>query len=229
MAEKTSDHAKELERRLPLNRDRILVAAAEIADERGVAAVTMRKVASRLGVEAMSLYNHVANKDDILDGMVDLVVEQVDVPADADHWREAMRRRAISAREVFGRHPWTPALLDSRESSGPTRLRYLDSILGTLVRAGFSMDGAARAFSLLDSYIYGFGIQQMSFSADDGASTEQMAEAILAYIPAEEYPYLHRMASHAMEVGYDVEADFDFGLEIILDGLERILSESLSD
>lgn len=230
MAKKTSDPAKELERRLPLNRDRILVAAAEIADERGVAAVTMREVASRLGVEAMSLYNHVANKDDILDGMVDLVVEQLDVPADADHWREAMRRRAISAREVFGRHPWAPALLDSRESSGPTRLRYLDSILGTLVRAGFSMDGAARAFSLLDSYIYGFGIQQMNFSAgDDGASTEEMAEAILAYIPAEEYPYLHRMASHAMEVGYDAEADFEFGLEIILDGLGRILDESLSD
>jgi len=229
MAEKTSDHAKELERRLPLNRDRILVAAAEIADERGVAAVTMRKVASRLGMEAMSLYNHVANKDDILDGMVDLVVEQVDVPADADHWREAMRHRAISAREVFGRHPWAPALLDSRESSGPARLRYLDSILGTLVRAGFSMDGAARAFSLLDSYIYGFGIQQMSFSADDGASTEEMAEAILAHIPAEEYPYLHRMASHAMEVGYDAEADFEFGLEIILDGLERILDGHVSE
>ncbi|MDA3936709.1 MAG: TetR/AcrR family transcriptional regulator C-terminal domain-containing protein [Actinomycetota bacterium] len=229
MAEKTSDHAKELERRLPLNRDRILVAAVEIADERGVAAVTMREVASRLGVEAMSLYNHVANKDDILDGMVDLVVEQFAVPADADYWREAMRRRAISARDVFGCHPWAPALLDSRESSGPTRLRYLDSILGTLVRAGFSMDGAARAFSLLDSYIYGFGIQQMSFLADDGASTEEMAEAILAYIPAEEYPYLHRMASHAMEVGYDAEADFEFGLEIILDGLERILDESLSD
>ncbi|MBU4555831.1 MAG: TetR/AcrR family transcriptional regulator, partial [Actinobacteria bacterium] len=215
--------------RPPLNRDRVLVAAVEIADERGLAAVTMREVASRLGVEAMSLYNHVANKDDILDGMIDLVVEQIDVPADADHWHEAMRRRAISAREVFTRHPWASALLDSRESSGPTRLRYLDSILGALMRAGFSVDGAARAFSLLDSYIYGFGIQQMNFSADEGASTEEMAEAILAYIPAEEYPYLHTMASHAMEVGYDVDSDFEFGLEIILDGLERILGESLLD
>ena len=229
MAEKTSDHAKELGSRLPLTRDRILIAAAEIADERGVAAVTMREVASRLGVKAMSLYNHVANKDDVLDGMVDLVIEQLDVPAGADHWREAMRRRAISAREVFGRHPWAPALLDSRTSSGPTRLRYFDSILCTLLRAGFSMGGAGSAFSLLDSYIYGFGIQQMNFSADDGASTEEMAEAILAYTPAEEYPYLHRMASHAMEVGYDAEADFEFGLQIILDGLERILDESLSD
>lgn len=229
MAEKKPGGSGQRGSRLPLSRDRILVTATEIADERGVAAVTMREVGSRLGVEAMSLYNHVANKDDILDGMVDLVVGQLDIPADAGDWREAMRRRAISARDVFDRHPWVPALLDSRESSGPTRLRYLDSILGALVRAGFSIDGAQRAFSLLDSYIYGFGIQQVNFSAEDGASTEEMAEAILAYIPAEEYPYLHRMASHAMKVGYDADADFAFGLEIILDGLERVLDESLSD
>ncbi len=210
--------------RTPLSRDRILATAAEIADERGVGAVTMREVAARLGVEAMSLYNHVANKDDILDGMVDLVVEKLDAPTEADDWREAMRRRAISAHEVFGRHPWAPALLDSRESSGPVRLHYFDSILGTLVRAGFSLDGAARAFSLLDSYIYGFGIQQFNMSPGDGASSEEMAEALLTYIPAEEYPYLHRMASHAMHSGYDPDADFEFGLEIILDGLQRILA-----
>ena len=114
-------------------------------------------------------------------------------------------------------------LLDSRESSGPSRLRYLDWVLGTLMQAGFSIDDAARAFSLLDSYIYGFGIEQFNFSAESDAPPEERAEAILASIPAEEYPYLHRMASHAMQVGYDAEADFDFGLEIILDGLERVL------
>lgn len=215
--------------RSPLSRDRILTTAVEIADERGVVAVTMREVASRLGVEAMSLYNHVANKGEILGGMVDLVVAQLDLPTDVTDWREAMRRRAVSAHQVFGCHPWLPMLLDSNGSSGPTTLRYYDWTLGILARAGFSMDGAARAFSLLDSYIYGFGIQQMNFSADEGASTEEMAEAILAYIPAEEYPYLHTMASHAMEVGYDVDSDFEFGLEIILDGLERILGESLSE
>lgn len=214
--------------RPPLTRDRVLAAAVEIADERGVGAVTMREVASRLGVEAMSLYNHVANKDDILDGMVDVVIEQVDLPAAVEQWREAMRRRAVSAHEVFGRHPWAPMLIDSRESSGPSRLRYFDWVLGTLMKAGFSMDGAARAFSLLDSYVYGFGIQQFNVSAAGDASTEEMAEAILAYIPPEEYPYLHRLASHAMESGWDAEADFGFGLEIILDGLERILDESQS-
>jgi len=226
MAKKTRESADRPSPRLPLNRDRILAAAVDIADERGVGAVTMREVASRLGVEAMSLYNHVANKDEILDGMADLVAEQFDLPEDVDDWREAMRRRAVSAHEVFGRHAWAPMLFDSRESLGPSRLRYFDWVLGQLTRAGFSIDEAARAFSVLDSYIYGFGIQQFNFSADSDVSTEEMAEAILAYIPAETYPYLHRMASHAMQVGYDAEADFDFGLEIVLDGLERILDES---
>lgn len=214
--------------RPPLNRDRILIAAVEIADERGLGAVTMRELASRLRVEAMSLYNHVANKDDILDGMVDLVIEEFDLPADVDGWREAMRRRAVSARRVFGLHPWAPMLLDSRESSGPSRLRYYDWVLGTLVQAGFSMERASRAFSVLDSYIYGFGIQQMNFSGSGDHAPEEMAEAILASIPAEEYPYLHQMASLAMQMGYDEEADFAFGLEIILDGLERVLGESES-
>jgi AcrR family transcriptional regulator len=229
MAKKTRKDAEEPRSRIPLNRDRILAAAVEIADERGVGAVTMREVASTLGVEAMSLYNHVANKDDILDGMVDLVVQQVDLPEDVDDWREAMRRRAVSAHEVFGRHPWAPLLLDSRESSGPAGLRYFDWVLGTLLRAGFSMDDAPRVFSLLDSYIYGFGIQQFNFSAGSDTSPEERAEAILAFIPPEQYPYLHRMASHAMQVGYDAEADFEFGLGIILDGLERIQNESRSD
>jgi AcrR family transcriptional regulator len=226
MAKKNRASADQSGSRLPLNRDRILAAAVEIADERGVGAVTMREVASRLRVEAMSLYNHVANKDEILDGMAELVAEQFDLPEDVDHWREAMRRRAVSAHEVFARHPWAPVLFDSRESSGPARLHYFDWVLGKLMTAGFSVDSAARAFSLLDSYIYGFGIQRFNLSADSDVSTEEMAEAILAYIPAETYPYLHRMASHAMQAGYDAEADFDFGLEIVLDGLERILDES---
>lgn len=215
-----------LKSRPPLNRERILLAAVEIADEHGVDAVTMREVASKLGVKAMSLYNHVANKDDILDGMADLVVAQLDLPADVDQWREAMRRRAISAHRVFDRHPWVPRLLDSNKSDGPATLRYFDWTLGILAGAGFSMDGALRAFSLLDSYIYGFGIQELNFSAGSDLSPEERAEALIEFLPAEKYPHLHRMASHAMQVGYDAEADFAFGLEIILDGLARILDES---
>lgn len=209
----------------PLTRSRVLNAAIDIADERGVGAVTMREVASRLGVKAMSLYNHVTNKDDILDGMVDLVIEQLDLPDDAEDWRDAMRRRAISAHEVFGRHPWLPVLLDSRQSSGPARLRYYDWVLGQLLGAGFSIEQAARAFSLLDSYVYGFGIQQFNMSPEGDASPEEMAEAVLAVIPAEVYPHLNRMASHAMRTGYDAEQDFVFGIDLILDGLQRVLED----
>ncbi len=208
--------------RIPLNRDRIVAAAVEIADERGVGAVTMRAVAAKLGVEAMSLYNHVANKEDILDGMVDMVVGQIDLPPDAGSWREAMRRRAVSARRIFGRHPWVPAILDSRESIGPSGMRYFDWVLGTLIEAGFPLDDAAHAFSLLDSYIYGFGIQKANFTPPGDVSPEELAKAVSGHLPVGEYPYLHRMVARAIREGYDAEADFDHGLGIILDGLERI-------
>lgn len=211
---------------VPLSRDRILAAAVRIADEHGIGAVTIRRVAARLGAKPMSLYNHVADKGDILDGMVDRVIEQVDLSDTGADWQEAMRRRAVSARQVFRRHPWAPSLLDSRTSSGPSRLRYLNQVLGTLVRAGFALDHAARAFSLLDSYVYGFGIQQVNFTEGSTLPPEQRAEALLAAIPAETFPYLHRMASHATVASYDAEADFAFGLDIILDGLARTLGPS---
>ena len=227
MGESTRGSGKSNKTPLPLNRIRVLAAAVELADERGIAAVTMREVASRLGVEAMSLYNHIANKDDLLDGMVDLVVEQIDLPSNIVGWREAMRCRAISAHQVFGRHSWAPQLLDSRTTSGPSRMLYLNWVLGTLVDAGFSLESASRAFSLLDSYIYGFGMQQFNMAAAGDDPPEAMAEQILAAIPAEQYPYLHRMAVHSMESGYDAEADFEFGLELILDGLEARASAGL--
>ena len=226
MAKETKGGKVEHRLRQPLNRHRILSAAVEIADERGVNAVTMREVASRLNVEAMSLYNHVANKEDILDGMVDLVIEQFDLPDNVTDWREGMRRRALSAHTIFGLHPWTQPLLDSRKSSGPSRLRYYEWVLGTLMKAGFSVTGAGRAFSLLDSYIYGFSLQQANMSAGSDDPAEQMAEAILASIPQETYPNLHRMVIHSMQAGYDPEVDFAFGLDMILDGLERMLRES---
>ena len=217
-----ADHPKRTRHRAALNRDRIVATAVRIANERGVAAVTMRALAARLGVEAMSLYNHVAGKDDILDGMVDRVIEQVELPDVAD-WREAMRRRAVSARRAFRHHPWAPALLDSRTSSGPARLRYFDWVLGRLVDAGFTIEGALRAFSLIDSYVYGFGIQQLHTAQRPPAPPDPRAEAMLAAFPADRYPYLHRVASHATATGYDPEADFAHGLDVILDGLARTL------
>ena len=202
----------------------MLSAAVVLADEDGIESLTMRELGLRLGVEAMSLYNHVANKDDILDGMVDLVVSEIDLPSDAADWKEAMRRRAISARSVFSLHPWASALVDSRESSGPARLRYLDWVVGTLRRAGFTLETAVRAFSLLDSYIYGFGRQQLNMSAGGDMKPEEMTEAFLRAIPADQYPHLRELVvDHAMATSYDEGADFEFGLDLILDGLERLL------
>lgn len=212
------------EPRTPLNRERVLRAAVALADDDGIESLTMRELGLRLGVEAMSLYNHVANKDDILDGIVDLVVSEIDLPSATVDWKEAMRGRAISAQEVFSRHPWVSGLIDSRESSGPARLRYFDWMIGTLRRAGFTLEMAARALSVLDSYIYGFGRQQLNMSAGGDYKPEEMAEAFLGAIPADEYPYLREMVvEYAMNSGYDAGADFEFGLNLILDGLQRLL------
>jgi AcrR family transcriptional regulator len=214
------------ESRVPLSRDRVLRAAISLADEKGLEALTMRELGLRLGVEAMSLYNHVANKDDILDGMVDLVVEEIVLPSNESDWKEAMRQRATSAREVFSGHAWASALIDSRPSSGPARLHYFDWVIGTLRRAGFSLEIASRAFSIVDSYIYGFGRQQINFEADGSLDAEEMAEAFLSAIPADEYPYLREMTEYAMTAGYDDTADFEFGLNLIIDGLQRLLDET---
>jgi AcrR family transcriptional regulator len=212
--------------RPPLTRERVLRAALDLADEGGIDALTMRELGRRLGVEAMSLYNHVENKDDVLDGMLDLVVGEIDLPSGEIGWREAMRRRAVSAREAYARHPWASVLIDTRESSGPARMRYFDWVIGTLRRAGFSVDLALRAFSALDSYIYGFGRQQLNISAGDGDPRE-MAEAFLSAIPAGEFPYLREVITeHALTVEYDEAADFAFGLGLILDGLERALASA---
>ena len=214
---------------MPLSRERVLRAAVLLADENGLESLTMRELGLRLGVEAMSLYNHVANKDDLLDGMVDLVVSEIELPTETVDWREAMRRRAISAQSVFSGHPWASGLIDSRESSGPARLRYFDWVVGTLRRAGFTLEMTVRAFSLLDSYIYGFGRQQLNTSAGRDLEPEEMAEAFLRAIPADEYPYLREMVvEHAMKSGYDESADFDFGLSLILDGLQRLLDRATS-
>lgn len=195
----------------------------DLADESGIDSVTMRELGRRLGVEAASLYNHVRGKDDLLDGVVDLVVAEIDLPSIDVDWKRAMRRRAVSAREVFARHPWAAELIDSRGRSGPSSLSYADRVLGVLLHAGFSPTLAANAFLSLDSYIYGFERQRSNISpADDEASTE-VAEEVLAAIPQGAYPSLARVAMEYSTKPYDDEAAFDFGLGLILDGLERLL------
>jgi AcrR family transcriptional regulator len=209
--------------RASLTRERVLHVALAIADENGIESLSMRLLGGRLGVEAMSLYNHVANKDDILDGIVDLVVEEIGIPSVIADWRFAMKERAVSARLAFKNHPWASALMDSRVSSGPARLRYFDTMIGTLHGAGFSLELAARAFSVLDCYIYGFARQCLNMASSDEKVDEKQAEAFRDAMPDEAYPYLAQMAELTMKKGYDEDADFEFGLNLILDGLERIL------
>ena len=227
MARRSTRPTPGSEPRPPLTRERVLRAALDLADERGIDALSMRRLGRRLGVEAMSLYNHVDNKEDLLDGIVDLVVSEIDLPSGDVDWREAMRRRAVSAREAFARHPWASALVDSRENSGPERLCYLEWMIGTLRRAGFSVEMALRAISAIDSYVYGFGRQQLNMVAGEGDATpEEMAEAFLAAIPADAFPYLSEVTKHQLQVGYDDSADFEFGLGLVLDGLERLLEQT---
>lgn len=195
----------------------------ELADESSIESLTMRELGRRLGVEAASLYNHVDGKDDLLDAMVDLVVGEIDWPSEGADWKEAMRRRAISARAALSRHPWASGLIDSRERIGPARLSYIDRVLGALLRAGFSPEAAANAFMVLDSYIYGFERQRSELSLGDDADTTEAAAAVLAAIPPGSYPSLVQVAGEFATRPYDDAAAFGFGLGLILDGLQRLL------
>lgn len=211
------------EARDTLNRERVVRAAVDLADESGIESVTMRELGRRLGVEAASLYNHVAGKEDLLDGMADLVVAEIDLPSHGVDWKESMRRRAVSAREVFSRHRWAAGLIDSRGQSGPGGLSYVDRVLGALLQAGFSPRIAANAFLALDSYIYGFERQRSSLSSGDDVDTTEAAQEVLAAIPQGAYPSLACVALDYAANPYDDAAAFDFGLDLILDALQRLL------
>ncbi len=208
--------------RRPQTTNVILRAGIALADEGGVESLSMRKLGQALGVEAMSLYHHVANKEDLLDGMVDLVFGEVEVPRTSQDWRTAMRRRAASFRAVLARHRWAVGLVDSRSSPGPATLRHHDAVLGCLRAAGFSVELAAHAIAVLDSYIYGFALQERNLPFEAGEPTAELAEAILARLPAAEYPHVVELIlDHVLQPGYDFGDEFAFGLDLVLDGLER--------
>jgi AcrR family transcriptional regulator len=210
------------EPRTPLNKERVLLAAVAFADENGIGSLSMRKLGEALGVEAMSLYNHVANKDELLDGMVDLVFSEIDLPSGGDDWKVAMRRRAISAREVLSRHRWAIGLMESRTSPGPSTLRHHDAVIGNLREAGFSIEMAAHAYSVLDSYIYGFALQEASLPFHTSEETAEVAQSIMAQFPADEYPHLSELTiEHVLKPGYDYGNEYEYGIDLILDGLEK--------
>lgn len=219
----TVDHAAE--HRAPLNRDRVLRAAVTLADGGGMSALTMRRLGEALGVEAMSLYNHIASKSDLLDGMIDIVFGEIDLPSGDGDWRAAMRRRAISAHQVLGRHPWAIGLMESRTSPGPATLQHHDAVLGSLRRAGFPVELAAHAYSLLDSYIYGFALQEASLPFGTGEEAAQVAQEIADQFASGQYPYLTEMAmTHVVQPGYSYGDEFGTGLDLILDGLQAAAS-----
>nr|WP_256363190.1 TetR/AcrR family transcriptional regulator C-terminal domain-containing protein [Streptomyces sp. TRM70350] len=191
-----------------------------VADEKGSAALTMRAIAEPLGVEAMSLYHHVTGREDILDGMVDAVFGEIDLPPRDTDWKSAMRHRAASARAALKRHPWAIGLMDSRSRPGPATLRHHDAVIGALRAAGFSVPMTAHAVSLIDSYLYGFVLQELSLPFKGAAELNEVTGAILRDMPADAYPHLTELATeHVLKPGYDHADEFTFGLALVLDAL----------
>jgi AcrR family transcriptional regulator len=206
--------------RVPLSRERVLRGAVAVADASGIGALTMRSLASELGVKPMSLYHYVTGKDEILDGIVDLVFSEIELPASGGDWRSQMRLRANSARHALRRHPWAIGLMESRANPGPATLRHHDATLGTLRDAGFSVAMTAHAYALLDSYIYGFALQEAALPFSAETATES-AQAMTPQF-AGEYPYLTEIVTeHILRPGYDFGDEFDVGLTVILDALSR--------
>ena len=222
MARSAKPQHPPLLRRQPVSRDRVLREALRLADEDGLDALSMRKLGQVLGVEAMSLYKHVASKDDILDGIVDLVTADFVVPSPDGPWRAAIRRSAISAREVLLAHPWASRLMESRSSAGPARLRYLDGVIGTLRAAGFPMPVVLQAIMALDSHTYSFVLQELAWPFDADTAAD-VAGAFAEDLPPAEYRNLGAIAELVVTSPADAVADFTFGLDLLLDGLERLL------
>ena len=208
-----------------LSRDGVMRAAVAVADAGGIASLTIRSLAEELGVKPMSVYHHVANKDEILDGIVDIVFGEFELPTAGGDWKAEMVSRAASARESLRRHRWAIGLLESRTSPGPATLRHHDAVLGTLLAAGFSAAMTAHAYALIDSYVYGFALQEASLPFEGPDSVGDVAGPTLDLMATGDYPHLVEMATtYYLLPGYDFGDEFRFGLELILDGLERSLA-----
>ena len=221
------------EPRARLSKERVLRAAVDLAVRDGIESLTMRKLADELGAGAMSLYHHVPNKEQLLDGMVDIVFGEIELPSTDGNWKTAMRRRAISTREALNRHRWAVGLMESRATPGPASIRLHDAVLGCLREGGFSIEMTIQAYSVQDAYIYGFALQEKSLPFDNAEESAAVAEEQVRQFAeladerqmaalAEEFPYLAEVvAGHVAKVGYDFTAAFEFGLDLILNALEK--------
>jgi AcrR family transcriptional regulator len=207
-----------------MSRERVLRVAMDVADRDGIVSLTMRKLARELGVEAMTLYYYVAGKDEILEGIADLVAGEIELPSGGSDWKAVARQRAISAHDVLARHPWASMVWVSRAALGPARLRYMDDGLRNLREAGFSPALTEQAFHAVENHIVGYTLQEMSFAIE----TPEVAEAgasFLRKLPVDEYPHLaEHVMQHLEGAGHVDEGDFEFALDLILDGVERIRS-----
>jgi AcrR family transcriptional regulator len=206
-------------RRAALSRELVLQTAFRLTDQSGLASLSMRKLGQELGVEGMAMYYYFANRDEIVDGIVDLVFAEIYLPTADGDWKAAMRRRAISLRDVLLRHRWAIGLMESRRNGGPANLRHHDAVIGSLRAGGMDLKMAAHAYSMLDSYTYGFALTKMTLPFDTGEEIAEVAEGMLASFRPDEYPHLVEMMGHALKPGYDYLDEFEYGLDIILDSL----------
>ncbi|MFI6906058.1 TetR/AcrR family transcriptional regulator C-terminal domain-containing protein [Nonomuraea sp. NPDC050394] len=206
-----------------LSKQRVVAEAIRLADREGVDGLSMRRLANALSAGAMSLYYYVANREELLDAMIDIVFEEIELPPEDTDWQAAMRRRAVSARQVLARHPWAISLMESRASPGPANLRHREAVTACLRRAGFSVLMATHANWLLDSYVYGFALQEASLPFDTGDEFTDVAEDVfLPQLPPDEFPYLNESAAALAAAGYDPAEEFIFGLDLVLAALEPL-------
>jgi AcrR family transcriptional regulator len=206
--------------RTPLSRERVLDGALAVADAGGIAGLTIRSIADKLGVKPMSIYHHVANKEEILDRIVDMVFAEIELPVPGGDWRTEMYRRAVSERAALNRHPWAIQLLQSRTHPGPATLRHHDAVIGSLRGGGFSIEMTAHAFALIDSYVLGFALSEAALPIHGPESTPEVAESIMQQFAGDTYPHLTEFSiEHVVKPGYDFGLEFAFGLDLVLDGL----------
>ena len=225
----TAKTRRSSKQRTPLSRERVLRTAIALADERGLGGLTMRKLAKELGVEAMSLYNHVAGKEDLLDGMIDIVFSEIDAPSAGGDWKAELRKRAVSTRGALRRHPWAVGEMEGRTHHGRSNLHLHNAVLGCLRAAGFSIEMTVHAYSVQDAYIYGFALQETDMSSEtpEDFAAEAQRQMVEYESALADYPHLVEVVGgHVAQAGYAYDAEFLFGLDVILDGLERLLDES---
>jgi AcrR family transcriptional regulator len=219
MAQQVTSRASD---RAPLSRERVLLGAMAVADAGGIGSLTIRSLAAELGAKPMSVYHHVANKEEIIDGIVDLVFSEIELPSPGGDWRSELRRRAISARAVLRLHPWAIPLLQSRTNPGPATLRHHNAVIGALRAGRFSMEMTAHAYALMDSYVFGFALSEAALPINGPETVTEVADEMMHLFDPTDYPHLLEFTvEHVLKPGYDFGAEFEFGLDLVLDGLLR--------